>query len=217
MKKIETIWNYLLSTAIKENKFKYQQKQLAEHFGYSLSTVHHALEVPSKQGAVRKEGKFFVLQDWRKLLYYWASVRNLSKDEIAWAFLDVPVSERESLALSDSAFAAYSAAQRWLGEPPADFEKVYFYLPEKRVAQWQERYSVEDEGGKGRVVQAEFGTSLSQRERANVIALRRPEQVDMKDGYTSLPLTFVDIWNLPDWYATDFTKALENKIDELLS
>ena len=31
------------------------------------------------------------------------------------------------------------------------------------------------------------------------------------------PLTFVDIWNLPDWYAKDFTRALEEKIHALLS
>lgn len=202
MKKIETIWHYLLNIAITEKMFKHQQKQLADLFGYSLSTVHHALEIPSQQGAVRKEGKFFVLQDWRKLLYYWASARNLAKDEIGWAYFDVPVSERESLALPESVFAAYSAARRWLGEAPADFENVYLYLDEEQLAEFQERYGVDN--GRSKI-------------RANVIALRRPKGVDMDRGYTSLPLTFADIWNLPDWYAADFTKALENKIDELLS
>lgn len=34
---------------------------------------------------------------------------------------------------------------------------------------------------------------------------------------TTLVQTFVDIWNLKDWYSKDFTASLEGKINELLS
>jgi hypothetical protein len=32
-----------------------------------------------------------------------------------------------------------------------------------------------------------------------------------------LTQTFVDVWNLGDWYSRDFVVALETKINELLS
>jgi hypothetical protein len=34
---------------------------------------------------------------------------------------------------------------------------------------------------------------------------------------TTLPQTFVDIWNLKDWYGQDFIKRLEEKINEKLA
>jgi hypothetical protein len=34
---------------------------------------------------------------------------------------------------------------------------------------------------------------------------------------TTLPQTFVDIWNLKDWYGQEFIKRLEEKINAILS
>ena len=95
MKKIETIWHHLLYSALKENNFKHTQKQLAGKFGYSLSTINYALTVPEKIGAIRKESKFFVLADFKKLLYYFASFRNFNKDIIYQTYVDEPVGEIE--------------------------------------------------------------------------------------------------------------------------
>lgn len=42
---------------------------------------------------------------------------------------------------------------------------------------------------------------------------------DFLTGYgllTTLAQTFVDIWNLEDWFAKEFSMALKRRIDELL-
>ena len=70
----------MASHALEEKQFKHTQQSLAKLFGYSLSTINHALASPSQLGAIRKESKFFVLEDFQKFLYYWASVRNLEME-----------------------------------------------------------------------------------------------------------------------------------------
>ena len=82
MKKIETIWNYILNSALIDHQYQFTQQLLAKHFQISLSTVNLALDVPTAMGAIRKSSKFFILQDFYKLLLYWGSIRQISKDII---------------------------------------------------------------------------------------------------------------------------------------
>ncbi|MBI4398217.1 MAG: hypothetical protein HY586_03740 [Candidatus Omnitrophica bacterium] len=174
---------------------------MANRFHYSLSTVHHALQVPVELGAIRKTSKFFVLQDWRKMLYYWASVRGLSRDILYATFLNVPVGEREGLAIPNSVYAAYTAAKRILKEPPADYDKVYFYVTPGNIPIFKKR----------------FPQPLRKNLPANIFALKMPDEMLRYGPDTTIIQTFVDIWNLSDWYAHDFTQALEEKLNVLLS
>src|SRR3989339_19156 len=160
MKKIETIWHHILWSALEKRQFKHTQKSLAEFFGYSLSTVNHALTVPSQTGAIRKETKFFVLADFKKLLYYWASIRNLEKDIIYKTNYEASIPEIEGLLPASAIYAGYSAGLFILKASPTT--KKY-------------------------------------------------------GAITPLPQTFVDIWNLKDWYGQDFIKKLTEKIDGILS
>lgn len=201
MRKIETIWHYLLNEALLKQSFRQTQQAVAGHFHYSLSTVHHALQVPLELGAIRKETKFFILEDFKKLLYYWASVRHLERDIVYQTFLDEPVAEVEGLAIPGSIFACYSAARHHLGESPADYAKVYWYLSDEKEMLARQRFPKQP---------------LSGRE-ANVFILRMPPLLSQYGDYTTLVQTFVDIWNLRDWYARDFYRSLEEKIDGLLS
>ena len=127
MKKIETIWHFLLLQALSEGVFRHTQQDLAKRFHMSLSTVHHALHTPTAIGAIRKESKFFVLEDAIKLMYYWASARNLNRRIFYQTYSDKPIQEIESFALPTSIFACYSAARIIMGEAPADYATVYFY------------------------------------------------------------------------------------------
>ncbi len=198
MKKIETIWHHLLTEAITRKQFQWTQQELAKQFGYSLSTIHHALRVPTEMGAIRKTGKAFVLRDFKKLLYYWASVRTLARDVLYSTTVDLPVQEIEGLAIPESLYAAYSAARRLLTEPPADYSKVYFYLPPDALAAFQRRFPP------------------LRRPAPNTFALKISPVMPPYGPTTTLTQTFVDLWNLSDWYARDFTQALEAKIDALL-
>lgn len=199
MKKIETILHEILDEALYKGNFKRTQQEIAAKLGYSLSTVNHALNIPTQIGAIRKESKFFVLQDFKKLLYYWASVRNLARDIVYATHVNLPVLQIEGQALPDSIYACYSAARHLLGEPPADYAAVYFYIKAEQLPHFQERFPLDTTAA------------------PNVFALRSPQNFRHTKEGTTLIQTFVDIWNLKDWYAKDFIRALEEKIDGLLS
>lgn len=199
MKKIETVWHYLLLRALFERVFRHTQQDLSKRFGISLSTVHHALVTPDAIGAIRKESKFFVLSDPIKLLYYWASVRNLKRRIIYKTHVNDSVQNIEGFALPTSIFGGYSAGKMILGEAPADYASVYFYDEKKQLKQIQERFLP------------------SEQKPANIYVLEKTRGMESYGQHTTLPLTFVDIWNLPDWYAKDFTRVLEEKIHALLS
>ena len=198
MRKIETIWHFLLDCALTEKKFKHTQKGLADFFGYSVSTINHALIVPTQIGAIRKESKFFILENFQKLLYYWASTRNLEKDVIYKTHCPVIIKEIEGLIPAEGIFACYSAASRIFDEPPADYSKVYFYLDEQSIEKAKQRFP-------------------RMKGQENVFVLKASSALKGYGQITTLPQTFVDIWNLKDWYGQDFTKAIENKINGILS
>lgn len=196
MKKIETIWHHILYGALEAKEFKWTQQELARQFDYSLSTINHALGVPSNIGAIRKTARFFVLQDFEKLLYYWASLRNLGNDIVYKTFYPGSVLKTEGEIPAGGIYAAYSAARHLLAEAPADYDKIYCYF--KDINYFKERFPPNQERA------------------PNIFVLRMPETMPQYGGITTLPQTFVDIWNLNDWYAHEFTKALEEKIHELL-
>ena len=198
MKKIETLWHHILYEALTHKTFKFTQQELAGEFGYSLSTVHHALVVPTAIGAIRKETKFFVLANFMKLLLYWASVRNLKRSIIYQTSSPLSVTEREGLVPPTAVFACYSAGRRILGEPPADYDEVYFYDDPSSLPEIHRRFP-----------------PVASR-RPNVVVLSTDGQLRHYGGVTTTPQTYVDIWNLSDWYSTDFTRALEEKIHGLL-
>lgn len=199
MKKIETIWHHLLFEALDTKRFKHTQQELANSFGYSLSTVNHALRIPTEMGAIRKTSKFFILEDYRKLLYYWASVRSLEKDVIYKTYVDEPVREIESLVLPEAVFAGYTAATFILEEAPADYTKVYFYFNPHQLEKVTQRFKYEEGNA------------------ANLFVLKMPDVMRQYGNITTIPQTFVDIWNLKDWYAKDFVASLEVKINAILS
>lgn len=200
MKKIETIWHHILTEAVTKGRFQHTQQELAHQFQYSLSTIYHALQVPSAMGAIRKTGKSFVLQDFKKLLYYWASVRALARDVLYAASVELPLREIEGRALPESIYGAYTAAKKIMGEPPADYSKVYFYLPSTSLPAFERRFP-----------------PSSKKRPANTFVLKMIPAMARYGPFTTLIQTFVDIWNLTDWYAHDFTQALEARIDALLS
>lgn len=199
MRKIETIWHEILNRALTEKRFKFTQQELAGKFGYSLSTVNYALKGPTQVGAVRKTSKFFVLEDFQKLLYFWASFRRLEKDILYSTYVASSVADVEGLVPPQSIYAAYTAAKKILGEPPADYAKVYFYLPEDQLAAARERYP------------------LATKQTPNLFVLKEVRPMAEYGSITTLPQTFVDLWNLKDWYAKEFLRGLEAKLHGVLS
>lgn len=198
MKKIETIWHHLLYQAIEHEEFQHTQAGLAELFHYSTSTINLALVKPTAIGAVRKSGKFFVVADPLKLLYLASTIRNLSKDILYQTSSSLSIHEIEGLTPSDSVYGGYSAAKEILGESPADYSTLYLYHDLSQLDEIKSRYPLNKTGP------------------TKIIVLQKPPYLPLPN-HTSLPHTFIDIWNMSDWYSHDFTLALEDKIHGLLS
>lgn len=199
MLKIETIWHHILYLAIEKGQFQGTQKVLAQELNYSLSTVNSAIRQAADIGAIDLSSRFFVLRDVKKLLYFWATHRNLKKDIIYQTYVDEPVLEIEGIIPDGAILAGYSAARNILGEAPADYSKVYFYFDKARVDMLKGRFP--------KVKSDNF----------NFFVLELFPKQPKYGLVTTLPQTFVDLWNFSDWYAKDFLNEIERKIDGLLS
>lgn len=195
MKKIEIIWRELLFEAIEKKHREFTQKELAAKFGFSTSTIFQALKSLRKMGAVRVTGRNFILEDWEKVLYHWASERRFSKDIIFQGCVDLDVGQIEGVVPPDSVFGFYKAALAYLNLAPADYDKVYLYT--NNLGSILERY---------RVIKGQ----------PNLFVIKADEFMPKYGGATTICQTFVDLWNLPDWYAKEYTRALKEKMDELL-
>lgn len=196
MKKIEIIWRELLNSVLENKVRRFEQKALAQKFGFSTSTVFQALKIPRQMGAVRVTGRYFILEDPEKLLYHWASARNIESDILTSLKVNEPILEIEAKMPPEVIFGAYSAARMTLTTPPADYDKIYIYSND--IEKIKERFEIK----KGN---------------ANLFVLKSDEFLSNYGQATALAQTFVDLWNLKDWYAKEYVKAIKEKIDAILS
>ncbi|MBI2552471.1 hypothetical protein HYW17_04200 [Candidatus Uhrbacteria bacterium] len=191
MTKKELIWRHILDTASPKKLPTFTQKELARRFRFSLSTVHHALDIPRKIGAVEVTGRFFRLRDPEKLLYLWATQRNLKRDILYATHVDASVQKIEGAMVPGAIFAAFSAYRLRYKDAPADYDVVYVYAPDVDA------------------IRARFPKT---RGYENLVVLK-PDALGAPEPHlTSDAQTFVDIWNTPHWYAKEFLEALKEKM-----
>lgn len=190
MTKKEHVWEYILNLSLTKRQTKFTQKDLAGRFRMSLSTVHHALDIPRKIGAVEVTGRFFRLRDPEKLLYLWATQRNLKRDVLYTTHVDMPVQKIEAAMTPQATFAAFSAYRLHYKNAPADYDVVYMYASDIEA------------------VKKRFPKSKGYE---NLIVLKSDPQIQGEHTTTD-PQTFVDIWNTPHWYAKEFLAALKEKM-----
>ncbi|MEK7616216.1 MAG: helix-turn-helix domain-containing protein [Patescibacteria group bacterium] len=190
MTKKEIVWREILHQALTKKNTTLTQKDLAQTFGISLSTVFNALKLPRQSGAIRVDGRNFTVVDGEKLLYLWATERNLEKETLYTTHTDLSPREIEGMMPSEAVFACYSAYRLKYGDAPADYDKVYVYAGTEEIRQRfppQEGY-------------------------ANVIVLKA-DQTLRDFGSTSPDVqTFADLWNAKEWYAKEFLNALKTKL-----
>lgn len=197
MLKKEIIWREILEKALQKRERVFQQKDLAQKFGFSLSTVFNSLKVPRATGAARVTGKNFVLENPEKLLYIWATFRNLKKDIIYQTNYQAGPQKIESLLPPKAILGAYSAYVRIFKEAPADYDKAYVYLPKTALPDLKKRFP-------------------ENKKSPNLIVLEADRFLPKYGGFTPFSQTFVDIWNLPEWYAQDFYKDFQKKLQGLI-
>ena len=192
MTKKEIIWREILFQAIENKKTEFTQKELAQKYGFSLSTVFNALKIPRQVSAV--EGKRgFRVRDIEKFLYLWTTFRKLKKDIIYQTNVSKNVREIEGEMPPNVIFGAFSAFVKKYEEAPADYDKVYIYLKKGDLEELKRRFPPK----KGYL---------------NLIVLEADPWLEKFGKITPDCQAFVDLWNLPEWYAKDFLNSLKDRI-----
>ncbi|HLC36407.1 MAG TPA: helix-turn-helix domain-containing protein [archaeon] len=169
------------------------QKEIAERLGISLSTVNNAVEPLARIGAIEKRKFGLKVIDREKALAFWASARNLEKDIIYRTRAELPVREIEKQMPSGIVFTAFTSFKLRFKEVPADYSEVYVYANEEELAELKKRFP--EKNGP-----------------ANFFVLSKPENF-AEEKIASNELMFVDLWNLKEWYAKEFLKALKQKME----
>ncbi|MBS3121973.1 winged helix-turn-helix transcriptional regulator [Candidatus Woesearchaeota archaeon] len=197
MKKTELVIRDILYNVIEKKNRTMTQLGIANALNISLSTVNLALAPLKAMGAVTVKLKNFVVVDTRKILFYWASIRKLEKDIIYQTRADMPVKNIESLMPSPVIFGAYSAYKFKFKDVPADYSEMYVYVSEEEISEIKNRFP-------------------PSKNPPNLFVLKKDL---MMNNYAqkNLRITteaqiFVDLWNLKEWYAKEFLKALEERL-----
>ncbi len=194
MKKIESVYREILYRTIEKKEFQLTQSELSKKLNLSLSIVNLAVKKLESIGAIKIMQRSFKVIDVKKILYFWASARNLEKDIIFKKRINMPVREIERN-IPDITFTAYTAYKFQFKDTPADYSEVYIYADEKELEIIKKRFpKTEDE------------------KKSNLIVLKKDETLNL---YKTLPIPqiFVDLWNLKEWYAKDFLNALEKNLE----
>jgi predicted transcriptional regulator len=198
MKKTEWVFREILYRAIEKKEFALTQSELSKKLSLSLSILNSAVKRLNSIGAVKITQRNFKIIDIKKILYFWASVRNLEKDIIFKARIEAPVKEIEKN-MPNVIFTAYTAYKLRFNDVVSDYSEVYVYADAEEL-----------ESVKKRIAKL----SLSQKNQTpNFFVIKKDA---MLKNYGKIPISqiFVDLWNLKEWYAKDFVIALEKRIME---
>lgn len=193
MKKSELVYREILYNAIEKRIRILTQAELSRNLKISLSTVNNALRPLVRMGAVEVMPRNFHVVNVKKILYLWANARNLQKDIVYATRVDFSVKSIEKLMPDDVVFAAYSAYKFLFNDVPADYSEVYVYGDDNL----RKRFPA---------TKGPF----------NLFVLKKDAAIQSYGKKTTMANTFVDLWNLREWYAEEFVKALEGRMHGIL-
>lgn len=193
--KIERVYREIMWGVLENRARIFKQLELSRLCDLSLSTVNYALKPLERMNAIEKRRFGFRVIDPKKILLYWASIRNLEKDIVYQTYLDEPVERIESEVPANSVLTAYSAFKLKFGTVPSDYGEVVVYGVRE---EFQKRFGEEKD-----------------KVRPNLIALHLDPHL-AKFKVATIGQIFVDLWNMRAWYARDFLKKLEEIVDGIL-
>ncbi len=195
MKKIEYVWRHLLYCSLEKREFSFGQQKLATTLGLSSSTVNLALKPLRQLGAVRIGKRHSEVIDPEKILYHWANHRKFQPN--LQIRVDLPIPEIEGLLPNRTVLTAYTGLRERFGEPPTDYDKIYCYHSQPQAV--IDRFQSQIIPGP-----------------VNLFILEADPHLSDYGSQVTLGQLFVDLWNLPDWYAKDSVNLLKTKINEPL-
>lgn len=194
MKKTEAVYREILYRAIEKKEFSLTQSELSKKLGISLSIINSVVKKLNSIGAVKVMQRSFKILDIRKILYLWASLRNLEKDIIFKTRVEMPIRDIEKI-MPNITFACYSAYKFRFKDVPSDYSEVYVYADEKELDVIKKRLPQRVEGRK-----------------SNFFVLKKDSLLKL---YKQIPVAqiFIDLWNLKEWYAKEFLNSLERRME----
>ncbi len=195
MLKIEYVWRELLDRVIEKKNPDFTITELAKKYSLSTSVVNHAL-IPLRDLNIVKINKTSSkVIDWEKLLFFWATRRNIKRDIIYSTFSPSAVFGREGLMPPEVIPTGFTAFRYLLSKTPADYDHVYFYSDkiEKIIKRFPKS------------------------KRPPNIFILKPDRYLLKNKKIGLAQLFVDLWNMSEWYAKDFQEAVLLEIRKKLN
>ena len=193
MKNTEMVYREILYHAIEKKNMRLTQAELARALNISLSIVNSAITKLKELGAVEVHPRNFHIIDVKKILYYWASIRNLNKDVIYKTRIEMPVKDIEKQIPDNAVFGAYSAYKFLFKDVAADYSEVYVYGDDD--------------------IQKRFPANTGV---PNLYVLKKDNNIDKYGKKTTIANTFVDLWNIKEWYAKEFVKAMGERLNGIL-
>lgn len=196
MKKIELVYREILYRAMEKKEFVLTQSELSRNLRISLSIINKAVNRLNELGAVKIVRRNFKVLDIKKILFLWASIRNLNKDIILKTRVEIPVREIERNMPDKVVFTAYSAYKFKFKDIPADYSEVYIYANPQEIEEIKKRL---------------FNDKDQSTTRPNLFILKKDLIIEK---YDNIPISqiFVDLWNLGEWYSKEFINAFERRI-----
>jgi len=192
MKKTEIVYREVLYQVLENKNNFVTQSFLSKRCKVSIGNVYHALQPLVNMNAIEKKPRGFRIIDPKKILLYWSSTRNLKSDIIYQTFSSKPIIEIEK-SMPPVLFTAYSGYKFIFKSVPTDYSEIFVYgKKEEMISRFPEKEN-----------------------KPNIIVLKPDEHLM---SFKKIPLAqlFVDLWNINTWYARDFLKVLEEKIDGIL-
>jgi len=196
MKKKEIVCFKILNDFIEKKKNSFTQLELSKEMNLSLSVINSAVKKLEEIGAVKILNRSFKLIDLKKALYFLASIRNLSKDIIFKIRIETSVREIEKIMPAGVIFTGYSGFKFKYNYVPADYSEVYVYANESELNEIKRR------------ITKDFKIKT---QNPNFFVIKKNILIEKYKRISDIFL-FVDIWNMKEWYASDFIKELENKL-----
>lgn len=193
MKRVQRIYCEILENILQKNRYSFTQKQLSKDCLVSIGIVNYALTPLEQMGIIEKKLRCFIVINPKKLLLYWASIRNLTHEIVYTTYYNDSIRTIENM-MPPCIFTAYTGYKHAYKDTPADYGELYAYCNSTEV---KKRFPPVEK------------TNIY-----NIFILKNDTYLEKqtKKGIAPLPLIYVDLWNLNTWYANEYIKEFDKKL-----
>lgn len=179
------------------------QQQISHSLNVSIGLVNKVISRLQDMGAVSKTGRRYSVTSFRKILMFWASLRNLQRDILYSTRVLGSVREIERDLPDGSILTAYTAFNYRFNEAPADYSEIWVYVQDKMIFEFKNRFPFNTLPGNLFILK---GDKLLE---------ENSKRYSSGLNIVSIPQLYVDLWNIPSWYSKEYVTLLEKKIMEM--